>query len=409
MREPFRSIPASSQKLTVLLAGLYVALCAWALPQSHATVACGLAAIFMATGLVRPIPNPSGGSIFPVNSVKIVAALIWSTQDVLLGVGLGSFAGLMVFRKNEAWRASSNATGWGLATAAATFAGHIVAAWFPAGLLRLSVAAITVVVVNRVVNEGVFAIYKYQRFGYPFAATWRQNVLDQWASQLLAAPMAIVLAGTAARLDTLVTSLGLTAVSAIALPIPRQELEYYHRSQQAVGEIVEAVVRVLEGIDPNARAHGDRVGELAASVGRRFGMSEANIRSMRLAARLHDVGMLAIPSAGPESSIHHAKAGSEILARFPDPLVARVVRAHHERWDGRGVPDGKKGRRIPLAARILAAAEAYEDAQHQAGAGASRHALKRCRAMSGHDLDPQVVDALVAVLAEHRKNAVATR
>ncbi|HYM71186.1 MAG TPA: HD domain-containing phosphohydrolase [bacterium] len=387
-------------------------LSAAALPHAHAVAAAGLAVIFIATGLVRPIPNPSGGSIFPVNSVKIVAALIWTTQDVLLGVGVGSFIGLVLFRKNEAWRASSNATGWGLATATAAFAGHFVASHFAPGLLQLSAAAVTVVIVNRVVNEGIFAVYKYQRFGYPFGATWRQNVLDQWVSQVLAAPMAILLAGAAGRVDNVLVSLGLTAVSAVALPIPRQELEYYYRSQEAVGEIVEAVVRVLEGVDPDARAHGDRVGELAADVGSRLRMSEADIRSMRLAALLHDVGLLA-GQDGPESQEHSVTTGSRILSRFPDPLVARIVRAHHERWDGTGIPYGKRGRAIPLAARILAAAETYDEIRHGTNAGGDAHsqsdAVARLHALAGNALDPGVVEALVAVIEVQPAEAAVAR
>ncbi len=409
MGESFRGLSRPIQGFSLALAGLYVTAALVAVPHSHAAIVAGLALVFMAAGLVPPIPNPSGGSTFPVNNVKIVAALIWLPQDVLLGVGIGSCVGLLLFSRSELWRAGNNGAGWGLATAAAAFAGHAAAARIEPGLLQFFVAAVVIVSVNRIVNEGIFAVYKHLRFGHPLSATWRQNVIDQWDIQLLAAPMAILLASIAARLGNAWAALGLTAVSAIALPIPRQELASYHRSQQAVGEIVEAVVRVLEGVDPRAREHGERVGSLATEVGRRLRMSEATIRSMRLAARLHDVGMLAGPSTGSETPAHHASAGSAILARFPDPLVARIVRAHHERWDGRGVPDGKRGRRIPLAARILAAAEAYEDAQHQAGAGAPRHALKRLRAMRGRDLDPQVVDALVAALAEHRKNAVATR
>ncbi|HLJ59156.1 MAG TPA: HD domain-containing phosphohydrolase [bacterium] len=411
MRESFRNLPSSTQKFSIALPLVYLSLAGWAFPHSHLLVVAGLTAVFVGASLVRPIPNPSGGSIFPNNSVKIVAALIWSAPDVLLGVGIGSFLGLLVFRKNELWRASNNGAGWGLATTAAAFAGQVVASQFAPGLLRLIVAAIAIVVTNRVVNEGIFSIYRYQRLGFPFVATWRQNVLDQWASQILAAPMAIILAGTAIRLQNVWLSLGLTAVSAVALPIPRQELAYYHRSQQAVAEIVEAVVRVLEGVDPDARAHGDRIGALAAEVGRRFRMSEERIRSMSLAAQLHDVGLLA-GQEGAESRDHHVTAGSRILARFPDPLVARIVEAHHERWDGTGIPTGKRGRRIPLATRILTAVETYDEICHGAYDGVAhsqRDAVAHLRTLAGSTLDPSVVEALVAVLGETRAEPVAAR
>src|SRR5205807_4356630 len=141
------------------------------------------------------------------------------------------------------------------------------------GWAGLMVSELIAMAHNRVINDDIFSIYKNQRFGHPFFATWLQNVLDQWFSQILAASMAIVLAAIAGRIDNIWASLVLTTISAIALPIPRQELAYYHRARQMQDEIVEAVVRALEGVDPTARAHGDRVSALAVEIGRQLGMS----------------------------------------------------------------------------------------------------------------------------------------
>jgi hypothetical protein len=77
----------------------------------------------------------------------------------------------------------------------------------------------------------------------------------------------------------------------IALPIARQEYGYYIRAQQTLTEIVEAMVRALEGVDPAARAHGERVSKLATEAGRSLRMSEREILALRLASRLHDVGL----------------------------------------------------------------------------------------------------------------------
>jgi len=384
----------------------------FALPHSHPLIIIGLSVIFAATCLVRPIPNPSGGSIFPTNSVKIVAALLWMPQDVLIGVALGSFLGLLLFQESEIWRAASNGAGWGLASASAAFTAHLVQSAMSPGLVQLTSAAVAAVVTNRVINEGIFSIYRSLRFGFPFLPTWRQNVLDQWMSQLLAAPMGIVLAAAAGRLAATWSSLALTAVSALALPVPRQELAYYHRAQEAVAEVVEAVVRALEGIDQNTRAHGDRVSQLAGAVGQRLRMPEADLRALRLAARLHDVGFLAGPD-GSAPNDHHAVAGSRILAQSPDPLIARIVRAHHERWDGTGVPDRTAGQAIPLGARVIAAVEIYDEVCFGIGEGGSTmpptDALGRVRGLAGTALDPQVVSALISVVEEQELQAAVTR
>jgi hypothetical protein len=125
MRQLFRDLPRQTQLFVIVLTLTYLATVAWGLPYQRPFVVAGLAAIFAATGLVKPLPNPTGGRLFPTNSVKIVAALLWLPQEVLLGVGLGSFLGLLLFRRTEVWLAAMNGAGWGLASASAAFAAHL--------------------------------------------------------------------------------------------------------------------------------------------------------------------------------------------------------------------------------------------------------------------------------------------
>src|SRR5205807_2937371 len=180
MRQSFRDLPRRSQVFTVVLACVYLVMATWGFSHSRLVVSAGLILIFASTGLVRPVPNPTGGQIFPTNSVKIVAALLWQPQEVLLGVGLGSFLGLLLFRRTEAWRATINGVGWGLSSAAATYAAQLAIRSMQPGLAGLIVAALGAVATNRIINEGIFSIYKNQRFGHPFFATW----LDRKSTRL---------------------------------------------------------------------------------------------------------------------------------------------------------------------------------------------------------------------------------
>src|SRR5438105_235536 len=186
MRQSSRDLPFESLILTILLTLAYLATAGWDFQYQRPLVVAGLVMIFAATGLVRPIPNPTGGQLFPTNSVKIVAALLWQPEEVLLGVGLGSFLGLIVFRRSELWRATSNGVSWGLSSAAASFAAQFAIRSMQPGLAGLIVAALVAVATNRVINEGIFSIYKSQRFGHRFFATWLQNVLNQWMAKTLA-------------------------------------------------------------------------------------------------------------------------------------------------------------------------------------------------------------------------------
>lgn len=222
----------------------------------------------------------------------------------------------------------------------------------------------------------------------------------QWWSQFLTAPLAIALAAVAGRTDNTWADLGLTAVYVLALPIARQEYLYYNRSRELLDETVEAVVRALEGTDPAARAHGDRVSALAVEIGRQVGLPERQLHALRLASRLHDVGLLAAP-ASQDKDNHHASVGGRILAHFPDPLIAAFVRAHHDRWDGAGKDGRRKGPALPLGARILAAAEVYDSARSGlppfSAPLSEDEAADHVKSLAGTALDPEVVTALLRV------------
>ena len=407
MPELFLKFPRSLQIFVLTEVSVYLAAAAWALLHCHAIVTIALITIFAAAGLVQPVPHPFGGISDPNFGVIIVSALLWAPQDVLLGVGIGAFIGLILFRKNEIWRAAMNGAGWGLPAGAATAVAREVVSSLPAGIVTLILAAILAVATYRLTNTGIFAIYRSLRFGRSFLPDWRQSILFQWLSQFLSAPLAVVLVGIAERIGTTWSGLGFTAAYALAIPVARQEYAYYNRAQQMLDETVEAVVRALEGTDPAARAHGDRVSKLAVETGRRLGMSERSLLALRLASRLHDVGQL----AGPEAEVpeeHHAAAGSRILAQFSDGMIADFVQAHRERWDGKGVHDQRKGTQIPLGGRILAAAETYDSVRSGLRPfevpRPQRDAVAYVKSLAGNVLDPKVVATLLRVAAEHDKD-----
>ncbi len=406
MREPFAVLPRRLQIYILLIILAYLIASLVAVPQCRPSVVGLLIVIFAGTGLIKPVPSPFGGIIDPNIGIIIVATLLWTTEEVLLGVGVGSFLGLVLFRKNETWRAAINGAGWGLPAAAATALAHLVIAGIPRGLIALVIAGLFSVAAYRISNTAIFAAYRRLRFGRPpFFSGWLQTLASNWVSQLLSAPLAVVLAAIAQRNEALGLKFVLTAAYLVALPVARTEYGYYLRSQQMLAEIVEAMVRALEGVDPTARAHGERVSELATETGRRIGMSERDLLALQLASRLHDVGLLA-GREGPNAEEHHTVVGGKVLGRFPDPLIAEYVRMHHERWDGKGLPDGKRGTAIPLGARILAAAEIYDSAI--AGLPPFEEALTPQAAAShlislaGTVLDAKVVMTVLRVMSEQQ-------
>jgi len=168
----------------------------------------------------------------------------------------------------------------------------------------------------------------------------------------------------------------------------------------------------VDARDANAGAHSHRVGDLAASIGTRLGAADEQVELLRLAGHLHDVGKLAIPEellrkedplSGAELVVlqRHPEIGFQMIESLGLGPVAEWVLHHHERWDGQGYPRGLAAERIPLGARIIFAADAWDSmtSDHTYRRGLSiEQALEEIRSRAGSQFDPEVVEALTVEL-----------
>ena len=137
-------------------------------------------------------------------------------------------------------------------------------------------------------------------------------------------------------------------------------------------EVVRAWGESIEAKDVHTQGHCKRVADLASALAEKVGIGGTSLFWFRIGALLHDVGKLIVPSdvlnkaseltsAEWDLMRRHPSAGEEMLADVDFPWdVAPMVRSHHERWDGGGYPDGLSGEDIPLPARVLAVADAYD-------------------------------------------------
>jgi HD-GYP domain-containing protein (c-di-GMP phosphodiesterase class II) len=184
--------------------------------------------------------------------------------------------------------------------------------------------------------------------------------------------------------------------------------------ERAYLSTVTALANALEAKHQDTHEHASETARTAMAVGRSLGLPAAGLRDLQFAAVLHDVGKIAIPDEilnrdGPLTPDEwrfvqdHTLIGERILRGIPFlASAATAVRSAHERWDGRGYPDGLAGEDIPLISRIVFACDTWDvmtsDRPYRAALDRDE-ALRRLRESAGTQLDPAVVTALLAVLA----------
>jgi hypothetical protein len=194
-----------------------------------------------------------------------------------------------------------------------------------------------------------------------------------------------------------------------------EHAEMRERLEQTVNVGAQALAAAVATRDQYTAEHSESVVELAMLVGARLGFDEDALDRLETAARLHDIGKLAIPESillkpGPLDEAEwavmrqHPTRGAELLSQVPGmEHVAEIVRAEHERWDGRGYPLGLRGPQIPVEARIVFACDAFHamtsDRPYRR-ALPREVALHELHGSAGSQFDPAVVESLLAVLDE---------
>lgn len=192
-----------------------------------------------------------------------------------------------------------------------------------------------------------------------------------------------------------------------------RELEEQSREVESMAlSVLVALVDAVEAKGEGGRSHSTVVANLATSVGSRLELDADDIEAIRVAARLHDIGRLAlrdervrrVSRSAPAELIGAADA-SDLAARILEPLrrhgaVVEIIRLQGERWDGKG-HHGARGDAIPLGARILGATNLYVELTemgHGGPAMSAADAIANLRGLAGTLLDPRVLDALEQVV-----------
>lgn len=178
---------------------------------------------------------------------------------------------------------------------------------------------------------------------------------------------------------------------------------------------IDSLVRTLEARDPYTSGHSLRVRSYALELAGRLGLPPAQRKQIQLAAKLHDIGKVGLPEsilnkAGrlTEDEYFFVRKHPIIGERILSPIIRNrqvlaAIRGHHERWDGRGYPDGLRREQIPLLARLIAVADSFDamtSSRAYREAMTPREALSIIRAGTGTQFDPDLIAPFVDMIQE---------
>jgi diguanylate cyclase (GGDEF)-like protein/putative nucleotidyltransferase with HDIG domain len=380
----------------------------------------------LSTVLKVSLPLTTGGSTMSVSYAVDLAALLLlgphETMLIAVAGGLGQ-CNLRSRERNPPYR-----TLFSVAALVITVQG--------AGLAALALGGATSSMPLRALARplvGVATTYFVLNTGLVAAAiglSTRQGILSTWHNNFLwSAPSYFVGAGSAALAASFIEHAGYWIAPLMYAPIYLTYRSYKvymgriqdeHRHVQESSQTadlhlatLEAIAGAIDAKDQTTHMHIRRVQFYAAKLAKAVGLSEAEIQGVKTAALLHDIGKLAVPDhiltkPGPLTQEEfqkiriHPQVGAEIVGEVPFPYpVAPLILCHHERWDGKGYPQGLAGDAIPIGARILTIVDYFdavtsERPYHKALTPDSAVALLKTEA--GRALDPKLLSTFFDLL-----------
>ncbi|HHW26936.1 MAG TPA: HD-GYP domain-containing protein [Firmicutes bacterium] len=239
-------------------------------------------------------------------------------------------------------------------------------------------------------------------------SVWRTNIIWSLPNMFALFPFGLLMVLVCAQGGPLYLLIFL-----LPMFVAKYSLEKYIELRDAYAEMAGALANAIDFRDSYTRGHSERVAEYAVMLAKELKLPDDRVELIRYVGLLHDVGKVGIRDAimkkpgrftfdEYEEMKSHAKMGADMLMGMK--FLGRGqdwVRYHHERWDGKGFPDGLAGEEIPLEARILACADSFDAMttdrpyKQRMSFEDAREELLRC---SGTQFDPRVVQAMMAVI-----------
>jgi len=371
-----------------------------------------------------PVDLPMAGSItigFPIDFVII---LVYGPALAMLITAISAIISEVLEKKTSWYKVIFNASQYALSVGVAgltyQFVGGVVGFQnFFKFALPAALCALSYCVVNSILVAMVISLSQETKL----TTVWRVNIKEMIPSYLAEAPMGFIMA-------IVYVEVGIIGILLFFLPLllARRSFELYTKMRKVYLDTIRALAAAIDAKDPYTKGHSERVAEALAQE---LNLSGRDIESIEYTALLHDIGKIGIADniLGKNSSLtnkefdkikEHTVMGAKIIE--PVDFLKNSYKAiyhHHEKYNGKGYPDGIKSEKIPMLARIIAVADAYDamssDRPYRKKLSHNKilreleeklshnKILRELEEQSGKQFDPEVVKALNSFLDRERE------
>jgi putative nucleotidyltransferase with HDIG domain len=280
-------------------------------------------------------------------------------------------------------------------------------------LANYIIPAIACALVYYLVNSNLFIMVIHLAEGISIWSIWKNQLKGIIATYIALAPIGFIMA-------MVYVSIGIWGIILFFFPLilARRSFELYTKMRKVYLDTIRALAAAIDAKDPYTKGHSERVAEMSLALAQELNLSDKDIENIEYTALLHDIGKIGVADniLGKKSSLtdkefdkikEHTVIGAKIIE--PVDFLKNSYEAiyhHHEKYNGKGYPDGLKSEDIPLSSRIIAVADAYDamgsDRPYRKKLNKDK-ILNELKDQAGKQFDPEVVKALISVLGRKRE------
>ena len=361
-----------------------------------------------------PVSLPMAGSITIAFPIDFLLILVYGPALAMLIAALGALIGETIERKiswdKVIFNASQYALTAGIAGIAYQQAGGVVGAQ---NIFRFILPAAICALTYCIVNTTLFVMVVSFAQNVRIKTIWRTSIKETVPSYVAEAPMGFLMA-------IIYTEVGILGILLFFLPLllARRSFELYTKMRKVYLDTIRALAAAIDAKDPYTKGHSERVAETSVALAQELNLSDRDIEDIEYTALLHDIGKIGIADKilGKKGSLtnqeyekikEHTIMGANIIE--PVDFLKNSYEAiyhHHERYDGKGYPDGVQSKDIPIFSRIIAVADAYDamgsDRPYRKKLNKDK-ILNELKDQAGKQFDPEIVKALISILDRERE------